>query len=102
MAEITEATWATYVDGERVELPATIDGIRAALPAQQRGEFDTEVGSTPANELPRVLGHWALRTHPQAWDEVEAEFARLEAGDYSGVVFLEDDHDVQEQGEGAA
>jgi hypothetical protein len=95
MAEFTGATWATYVDGERVELPATIDGIRAALPAHQRSEFDAEVGSTPASELPRVLGHWALRTHPEALAEVEAEFARLEAGDYSGVVFLDDD---QEQG----
>lgn len=93
MAEISAATWTTFVRGHRVELPATIDGIRAALPEAERSDFDTEVGATRGEDLHRVLGHWALRTHPEAVAEMEEEFARLEAGDYTGVTFLDDDQD---------
>ncbi|MFC9067950.1 MULTISPECIES: hypothetical protein [Streptomyces] len=97
MSDIGEATWVTYVGGERVELPASIDGIRAALPETERADFEREVGSAAAQDLPRVLGHWALRTHPEAVREMEETFAALEAGDYSGVVYP-----YEEREEGAA
>lgn len=38
-------TWSTYVDGEHVGRPATIDDIRAALPAERGPEFDRAVGT---------------------------------------------------------
>ncbi|MEV1011346.1 hypothetical protein [Streptomyces sp. NPDC049881] len=98
MGETSEATWVTYVGDGMVELPSTIDGIRAALPAQRRHEFDAVVGSTPGDRLHRVLAHWALETHPQAVAEVQEEFARLEIGDLSGCVPLDD----RDRGSGAA
>ncbi|WP_129843626.1 hypothetical protein [Streptomyces sp. RFCAC02] len=98
MNDTPGATWITYVGDGKVELPATIDSIRAALPAQRRDEFDSVVGSTPGDRLHQVLAHWALETHPQAVAEVEEEFARLEIGDLSGCVPLDD----RENGTGAA
>lgn len=86
MSDITDATMVTYTTAGRTELPATIDGIRAALPADERDQFDTEVGKARASDLPRLLAHWALRTDPQAMDDMEATFARLAAGDLTGCV----------------
>lgn len=71
MGEITTATWTTHVRGEQTTLPATIDGIRAALPAEQRLAFDAEIGATPADELHLVLVGWALSTTEAAIEDEE-------------------------------
>ncbi|MFB7763588.1 hypothetical protein [Streptomyces xiamenensis] len=82
--------WSTYVDGERVDLPATIDDIRAALPPERRPDFDREIGSAAPSELYLLLGHWALETRPDIRTRDEDTFARLEAGDFSGFTAAED------------
>jgi hypothetical protein len=86
MSDITTATWQTHHDGQLVELPATIDGIRAALPADRREEFLDEVHATPAAEFERLLGHWALETRPDIRAADDEVFARLEAGDFTDCV----------------
>ncbi|WP_245174761.1 hypothetical protein [Streptomyces bohaiensis] len=90
MNDINEATMVTYTTAGRTELPATIDGIRAALPESEREEFTAEAGRTPAGELPRVLARWALRTDQQAVQDAEAQYARLAAGDFSDCVAQDD------------
>jgi hypothetical protein len=82
--------WRTWHDGEEIELPASIDGIRAALPAERRAEFDREVGGAAPAELELLLGHWALETRPDLRAADEETFRRLEAGDFSGVTAAED------------
>ncbi|GAA4658575.1 hypothetical protein GCM10023347_07310 [Streptomyces chumphonensis] len=91
MGEITQATWRTYVHGQEVELPATIDGIRASLPQESRAEFDAEIGQVPAAQLQQVLGRWALRTHPGAAAATEDAFRQLETGTFTDGVPLDDD-----------
>ncbi|GHA45440.1 hypothetical protein GCM10010372_51780 [Streptomyces tauricus] len=48
-------------EGELVELPATIDEIRASTHPAHREEFERELGSTAFNALPHLLMHWAIR-----------------------------------------
>ncbi|MFI5945582.1 hypothetical protein ACIBCB_35795 [Streptomyces uncialis] len=76
------AVWTSYVDGEPVEVPATIAGVRAALEPGQHAQFDDEIGRTPAPQLAQVLAMWALPDG--AWKQIEADFAKLEAGDHEG------------------
>ncbi|MCY0932378.1 hypothetical protein OTB20_40785 [Streptomyces sp. H27-H1] len=83
MGDITTATWTTHVHGERTKLPATIDGIRAALPAGQRERFDAEIGATPADELHLVLVGWALSTTAAAAED-EDVLHRLRRGEVIG------------------
>ncbi|WP_181727587.1 hypothetical protein [Streptomyces sp. PT12] len=88
MNDTAHATWVTYIRDERVELPATIDGIRAALPTDaERAAFDVEVSRTPGQDLYRVLARWALATRPDAAEANDEIVAWLRAGDFSGVVF---------------
>lgn len=77
-----ELSWTTHVDGEPVDLPVTIDAIRAALPEEQRPVFDAEIGRTPVESLLRTLAVWALPA--EAWEQIDADVARLRAGDHSG------------------
>ncbi|MEU5547909.1 hypothetical protein AB0G85_37315 [Streptomyces sioyaensis] len=79
MTNISAATWTTHIDGQPVEIPATIDGIQATL-----DEADVEVRSTPVHDLHRVLARWALPE--EAEDEDDAVMARLKAGDFSSCV----------------
>ncbi|GAB2891292.1 hypothetical protein [Streptomyces mayteni] len=83
-------TWTTYVDGEQVVLPASIDGVRAELPPEQRGEFDAAIGAAAAEDLHMVLWGWASRLRPEIEAANEAAFQRLEAGDFSGLTAEED------------
>ncbi|MCM2424289.1 hypothetical protein [Streptomyces sp. RKAG293] len=84
MGDIAEATWTTHIRGERVEIPATIEGIRATLPAADVDAFDAEIAHTPAQDLHRVLARWALPAAAIAEDD--DALARLRAGDFSGCV----------------
>ncbi|MFI5987404.1 hypothetical protein ACIBEA_41875 [Streptomyces sp. NPDC051555] len=83
MGDITTATWTTHVHGVHTEVPATIDSIRAALPAEQHAAFDAEIGSTPAEELHLVLVGWALTTTAAAVEDQEV-LARLRRGETVG------------------
>ncbi|WP_372412067.1 hypothetical protein [Streptomyces luteireticuli] len=76
MSGIAPATWTTHIDGELVEIPATIDTVRTALLKEQRVVFDAEVGSAPADQLPLVLASWALSL-TSAGEEDDAVIARL-------------------------
>jgi hypothetical protein len=88
MSDIAAATWTTYIGDEKVQLPATIDGIRAALPGDaDRVAFDAEVSRTPGQELHQVLARWALATRPDAQQADDELVERLRAGDFSGCVF---------------
>ncbi|MFJ1751145.1 hypothetical protein ACIOJD_33695 [Streptomyces sp. NPDC088116] len=86
----TAVTWRAHVGGELVEIPATIDGVRSALACdpERLAEFEAQLGSTPAMELPAVLAAYALPQ--QAWDETDATIERLRAGDFSGCTPLDD------------
>ncbi|KUL46025.1 hypothetical protein ADL22_10930 [Streptomyces sp. NRRL F-4489] len=84
MGEYAAVVWKTVIDGELVEVPATMDGIRAALPEKDRAAFDAEVRRTPAQDLHRVLARWALPA--AAENEDEAIVARLRDGDFTGCV----------------
>ncbi|MEU5417792.1 hypothetical protein [Streptomyces sp. NPDC020667] len=76
MSAIGPATWTTHIDGELVEIPATIDTIRTALPEEQLAAFDAEVGSASADQLQLVLASWALSL-TSAGEEDDAVIARL-------------------------
>ncbi|MFE7129522.1 hypothetical protein ACFVIM_01535 [Streptomyces sp. NPDC057638] len=83
-------SWSTLIDGQRVRIPATIDGVRQVLADDpvRLAEFERELGGTPALELPAFLAAYAL---PQrAWDEIDVTIERLRAGDFSGCTPLED------------
>jgi hypothetical protein len=82
MSDITTATWTTHIRGERVEVPATIEGIRATLAPADTAAFDAEITRTPAQDLHRVLARWALPAEAEAEDLDVV--ARLKAGDFSG------------------
>jgi hypothetical protein len=84
MSDITTATWTTYIRGERMQIPATIAGIRAMLPEEKAAEFDAEIEATPAPQLTTVLARWALPA--EAIEEDDEVVARLRAGDFSGCV----------------
>ncbi|TLQ39009.1 hypothetical protein [Streptomyces marianii] len=84
MSDIATATWTTHIRGERVEIPATIEGIRAVLDEADVEAFDAEVESTPAQDLHRVLARWALPA--EATQEDDELLARLKAGDFSGCI----------------
>lgn len=66
----------TLADGQTIEYPASINGIRAALPPESREKFDEEVGETHARDLLLVLHRWALLPTP-AWDEDVAKVKAL-------------------------
>ncbi|MFI5803821.1 hypothetical protein [Streptomyces sp. NPDC051561] len=80
-----EVTWHTVVSGRRIDLPATLPTIRAALTAAQAADLDAEIARTPALDLPLVLARWALAPTDAA-EEDEAVFARLATGDFSDCV----------------
>jgi hypothetical protein len=79
--------WSIPLAGERVEIPASISGVRARLSEQRLTDFDAAVGSTPAKLLLYILLEHALPADAESTDP--AAVARLRAGDFSGVL----DHD---------
>lgn len=79
----------TTVRGERVEFPGTLDDIRAALPEEQRAEFDREIGSAPIMDLPLIAFRWSYPAEAQA--EEDEMVARIKAGDFSDVYYIDAD-----------
>ncbi|MEU9337921.1 hypothetical protein AB0D49_32965 [Streptomyces sp. NPDC048290] len=78
MPEQSATRW-TVRHEERVAVPDTVDGIRAALPEDQRARFEEELGRATAETIADVVRHWVLNLASDAQDE--DEFARLEAED---------------------
>ncbi|MEV4434741.1 hypothetical protein [Streptomyces sp. NPDC049585] len=83
-------TFTIHMTGGTVEVPATILGIRQALPEELREQFTAEAESAGADELRMLLASWAMRIPTEHDDEEEALVARLKAGDFSDVVFADD------------
>ncbi|MFJ4774266.1 hypothetical protein ACIP88_35025 [Streptomyces uncialis] len=85
------ATWTTVIGGELVEIPATLEGVRATLSPERAEEFDLVIARTHAARLPQVLADWALP--PEALAEEDEVIARLKAGDHSGSIPQDDGMD---------
>ncbi|MEW1550522.1 hypothetical protein [Streptomyces tsukubensis] len=58
MAE-RDVRWTMH-DGERVEVPATIGGIRAALSKERRAQFDAESDAANVDDLYNVVRRWIV------------------------------------------
>ncbi|MFI1885298.1 hypothetical protein [Streptomyces jumonjinensis] len=69
----------TIRSGERVEIPATVAGIRDALPEDQRGRFLDEIFSANVYTVEKVVREWIVKVASEPEDE--AVFARLRAQD---------------------
>ncbi|MCC3767813.1 hypothetical protein [Streptomyces sp. UNOC14_S4] len=83
-------TFTMHMTGGTVQVPATITGIRQALPEELRDRFTTEAENADADELHMLLMSWAMRI-PTAHDQDEEDaVARLKAGDLTGVVFADE------------
>ncbi|GLF96892.1 hypothetical protein [Streptomyces yaizuensis] len=84
-----EPVLRTRIGGRTVDLPGTLDGIRAALPEGQREAFDRAVGSAPLLDVPLIAARWGL---PQeARDEDDALADQLRTGDFTGFGDLDDE-----------
>ncbi|MEU0685979.1 hypothetical protein [Streptomyces uncialis] len=76
--------WSVPLDGGRIEIPSSIEGVRAALEARELAEFDAEIARTPAKHLVYVILGWAL---PSEAEERNPEaVGRLKSGDFTGVL----------------
>ncbi|MFJ4768265.1 hypothetical protein ACIP88_03960 [Streptomyces uncialis] len=74
----TSSRWTVHHE-ERVEVPATVDGIRAALTADERQLFDKELGGATVETVAEVLRHWVLEVASEPEDE--EVFTRLKDED---------------------
>ncbi|MEU5164495.1 hypothetical protein AB0G74_33410 [Streptomyces sp. NPDC020875] len=87
-----------YMTGGPVAVPATISGVRDALPETERARFTDEIESIPADGLQMALMRWAMLI-PTEQDAAEEELAaRLIAGDFSGVTYTDDLGDDEYRG----
>ncbi|WP_020550186.1 hypothetical protein [Embleya scabrispora] len=77
-------TITTTIDGRPAELPGTLNDIRAALPEDQRAEFDREIGDAPLRLVAAIAVHWAIPPEERA--RIEADADRIRSGDLTGVV----------------
>ncbi|MFE7132490.1 hypothetical protein ACFVIM_16690 [Streptomyces sp. NPDC057638] len=75
----------TVVRGRRVELPNTLGEIRAQLPEERRAEFDRVIAATPLEQV-RMVAIMRFALPDEAQREDEEIVARLDAGDWSGVL----------------
>jgi hypothetical protein len=89
MAERGDPVLITHIGGELVELPGSLGGIRAGLPDDAAREaFDKEISAAPIGQVAQIAARWGLPQ--QAIDEDEEIFRRLEAGDHSGMIPVEE------------
>ncbi|MFD4833779.1 hypothetical protein ACFWPV_28625 [Streptomyces uncialis] len=78
----------TNIGDRAVDLPASLDGIRASLSEELREEFDREIGSALITDVPLIAARWSL-PH-EARDEDEAMLQQLRNGDFSGFTGLDE------------
>lgn len=64
------ARLTTWSNGQEIELPDTIPGIRAALPEERRGDFDQALAEAEVGAVDAVLRHWLFEL---AEDDQERE-----------------------------
>ncbi|MEU5160225.1 hypothetical protein AB0G74_11535 [Streptomyces sp. NPDC020875] len=76
MSEPGPSRW-TVRNEERVEVPTTVDAVRAALPDSRKRLFEEELGRATVETVADVLRHWILELASDPEDD--EEFARLEA-----------------------
>ncbi|WP_406296993.1 hypothetical protein OG948_15115 [Embleya sp. NBC_00888] len=77
--EEDKTVFRTRVNGRLIETPATIAGIRAALPEDRREEFDKAIEHTPARDMLLVMNQWARTTRPEIDEATRREHDRVEA-----------------------
>ncbi|MFF2020990.1 hypothetical protein ACFVW2_04150 [Streptomyces sp. NPDC058171] len=80
----------TYMTGGPVRVPATIRGVREALPEELRARFVAEIEDAPADQLPFTLVRWAMNIPTEHDAAEEALLDRVRSGDLSQVTFVED------------
>ena len=68
-----------------VHLPRTIKAIRAALPADKRAQFTTELDDSEAGGLANVVDRW--HTRALVWSSPKA-MAKLAAADAGQLTFV--------------
>ncbi|BDT39547.1 hypothetical protein [Streptomyces yaizuensis] len=71
-----DTLWTTH-GGQRVEVPATVAGVRDALPEKQRQQFLDEVFAANVHTVEHVLREWIVKIASEPADE--EIFARLAA-----------------------
>ncbi|MFE3198003.1 hypothetical protein [Embleya sp. NPDC059237] len=84
----------TVVGDEWVTMPATIAGIRAALPKEQRAEFTEAIENTPARDMFATMVRWARP--PEMVEAVERDHDRIQrlAEEADARVIMGEDPDV--------
>ncbi|MEU9606365.1 hypothetical protein [Streptomyces sp. NPDC048057] len=76
--------WSIPLEHGRVEVPSSIEGVRAGLEPEKAAEFDAAVARTSAKHLVYAVLDWAL---PPVAGAVDGPVVRrLRAGDFAGVV----------------
>ncbi|MGW2866436.1 hypothetical protein [Streptomyces sp. NPDC001205] len=65
----------TFSNGREVEVPATLPGIREALPEERRADFDAAVAKADVHTIHAVMRHWILELVED--DEERAVVSRL-------------------------
>ncbi|MER6914545.1 hypothetical protein ABT354_22970 [Streptomyces sp. NPDC000594] len=83
-------TLTMYTTGGPVEVPATIRGVREALPAELRATFTAEAETTAVGDLPMLLARWLMKAPTGYEAEEDALVARVREGDFTGVTFPDD------------
>lgn len=68
-----------------VRIPRTIAGVRAALDADDRAEFQAELERTEIPQIADVVASWWSKAVVDASPVASAAFARLDAGTWEGV-----------------
>ncbi|MGC0415430.1 hypothetical protein [Embleya sp. AB8] len=71
-------TFRTLVGDEWIVTPATIAGIRDALPEDRRDEFTKTIEDTPARDMALIMNRWARRTRPEIDEATRREMDRIE------------------------
>ncbi|MFF8960818.1 hypothetical protein [Streptomyces sp. NPDC014894] len=69
-----DVRWTMH-NGERVEVPATVGGIRAALSGDRRAQFDAEIDAANVDDLYNVVRRWIVEL--ASFPEDEEIFAQL-------------------------
>ncbi|MFE3017735.1 hypothetical protein [Streptomyces sp. NPDC059256] len=84
MTVCTGPVWSIPLAGGRVEVPSSIEGVRAVVESGRLAEFDAEIARTPAKHLVYVILGWAL---PAGAEDTDPEVVgRLRSGDFTGVL----------------